>query len=157
MNLHFSEVLQPGNIHPGLGAATQEDAVHALLESLRGDERVQDFEALETAVRERNAPAIVQDGAGLCIAHGRTNSLTSLVMAAGILAEPPLLTGELRGRGSLRLVIVAGIPSCLNADYLRLVGAIARIFSQETMRSRLLAATTAGDFLEILEEGLNPI
>lgn len=157
MSLHFSEVLKPAQIALQLEAETEQEAVRALLNNLRDDERVTDFAALENAVITRNTPAICQNRIGLCIAHGRTNSLTSLVMAAGHLATPLPLTGDLRGKGKLHLVFVAGIPACLNSDYLRIVGAIARICSQKEGREALLAASTSQDFLAVLEDGLNPV
>jgi mannitol/fructose-specific phosphotransferase system IIA component (Ntr-type) len=157
MSLNFSDVLRPAQIVLNLEADTQENAVLSLMDLLRGDDRVADFASLEKAVVQRNAPALCDNGIGLCIAHGRTNSLSSLVMAAARLANPLPLTGDLCGKGELHLIFVAGIPSCLNCDYLRLVGAIARICSQAEGREALLVAPTAEAFLEVLQDGLNPL
>jgi len=157
MSLHFSQVLHPEHIDLRLAADSQQDAVEVLLGMLREDQRVEDPEALAKAVLMRNAPALCENGIGLCIAHGRTNSLSSLVMAAGRLARPAPLSGEFQGQGELHLVFVAGIPASLNADYLRLVGAIARICSKPGRRDELLDATSPQAFIEILEEGLNPL
>lgn len=157
MSLHFSEVLRPAQIALQLKAESQLDAVRLLLNSLREDDRVTNFESLEHAVLARNAPAICENGICLCIAHGRTNALTSLVMAAGHLVSPLPVAGELCGKGMLHLVFVAGIPASLNADYLRVVGAIARICSQTEAREALLTAANPEAFLAILEDELNPL
>jgi len=157
MSLHFSGVLRPAQIALQLEVDTQSAAVRSLLELLRDDDRVTDFVALEQAVISRNAPALCENGIGLCIAHGRTNSVRSLVMGAARLVNPLPLTGDFCGKGELHLVFVAGIPAYLNSDYLRLVGAIARICSQTEGREALLATGTPEEFLSILEEGLNPV
>lgn len=157
MSLHFSSVLRPAQIDLRMRATSQQEAVTDLLALLRTDERVTDFARLEQAVITRNAPALCENGIGLCIAHGRSDCLQSLVMAAGRLENPFPLCGEFGAKSNLRLVFVAGIPSSLSSEYLRLVGAIARICSQQEGIDLLLEATTPQSFLDVLENGLNPL
>ena len=156
MNLHFSQVLRAGQIDLRLEAATRAEAVESLLGLLRGDSRILSTEAFEKAVRSRGTPAICSHRFGLCIAHGRTDAVSGLVMAAARLAHPlPMNPDE--GNGLLRLVFVAGIPSALNTEYLRVVGAIARICGDPETADRLLGTKEPVRFVEILESGLNPL
>ena len=69
--------------HPGACREYPEGAVEEVLAKLEGDERVKDLARLREAVLQEAAPAISENGCGICIAHGRTESVTSLVMAAG--------------------------------------------------------------------------
>ena len=55
-----------------------------------------------------------------------------MVMAFGRLAEPIR-----RGSGSIRFVLVIGIPETMDADYLRLVGALMRAFKNSELRKAL--------------------
>jgi mannitol/fructose-specific phosphotransferase system IIA component len=48
---------------------------------------------------------------------------------------------------------VAGIPGTFNTEYLRIVGAIARICQDRHQLDRLLATKTKEDFLQLLEAG----
>jgi mannitol/fructose-specific phosphotransferase system IIA component (Ntr-type) len=154
MNLHFSKVLQAGQVDLRMDVATCAEAVDHLLGLLRGDSRIPSSEVFEKAVRIRGTPTILSNRFGLCIAHGRTDSLSTLVMAAARPVHPLPISSE-DGEGQLRLVFVAGIPSALNTEYLRLVGAIARICADPESVDHLLSVKEPARFVEILECGLN--
>ncbi|MDX2079221.1 MAG: PTS sugar transporter subunit IIA [Terrimicrobiaceae bacterium] len=146
----ISEILLPSHVNLAIAAGDQSGAVLEVLGQLRGDPRVLDWEALHAAVVERNAPALAAGGVGICIAHGRTNAVQSLVMAAGRstagIRSPQI--GE-----KVRLVFVAGIPSALDAEYLRIVGAIARLCREARTLDQLLAAADAKTFVDLLAVG----
>jgi mannitol/fructose-specific phosphotransferase system IIA component (Ntr-type) len=48
------------------------------------------------------------------------------------------------------LIFVIGVPERLLSDYLVCVGTLARLVKNETIRSRLLNAETAHEFIEAL-------
>jgi PTS system fructose-specific IIC component len=146
----ISEILKPEHVILALESTDKAGCVAEVLSRLDGDGRVGDFSALREAVLLRDAPAIEENGCGICIAHGRTESVASLVMAAGRSAA---------GFSShdvsvpVKLIFVVGIPGAFNAEYLRIVGAIARICRDRHQLDRLLAAKTAAHFVELLAAG----
>jgi hypothetical protein len=85
--MRLGDVLLPGQVNLALEGTDKNDCVLRVIELLRGDSRVKDFDALVAAVMERSAPAIEENGCGICIAHGRTQGVSALVMAAGRLPE----------------------------------------------------------------------
>lgn len=151
--IHFDEVLRPAQVKLGIPASQSEDAVRQVMNLLRGDERVPDFAKFEEAVFRREPPLLEEDGCMICIAHGRTEALKQIVMSAGRVDLPEENPED---AAALRLVFVAGIPSAFNTDYLRLVGAIARICSNKEDRNRLLGTKEPGKFVQLLENRLNP-
>ncbi len=146
----LSEILLPPLINLSLAAKTQADGVQEVLSKLNGDPRVQDWPALVQAVTQRNAPALTCNDCGICIAHGRTNAVSSLVMAAG--RSPSGLTSP-EVPEKVRLVFVAGIPSAFDSEYLRVVGAIARLCRDKKLLDKLLSAPDAATFASILAVG----
>lgn len=144
------DILAPHHIHLALKAGDKAAAVHEVLHCLNGDARISDFFKLESAVTDRNAAAISECGAGICIAHGRTDSVSGLIMAVGRFPDG-VACPEIDV--PIKLVFVAGIPTAFSADYLRIVGAIARICRDKHLLDHLLGAKTAGEFLEILARG----
>jgi mannitol/fructose-specific phosphotransferase system IIA component (Ntr-type) len=144
--ISIRQILQPGHVNLFLSAMEQPSAVEEVLTSLRGDIRVLDWNALRVAVVQRNAPAISASPCGIVIAHGRTNAVNSLVMAAGRTLEGLNAAGipEL-----VRLVFVVGIPAALNNEYLRVVGTIARLCSKPDIVGELLATTAPDAFIEM--------
>ena len=143
----ISEILTPSHVNLALAAGNQAEGVHEVLSSLNGDPRILDWEALRQAITERNAPAISCGPYGICIAHGRTNSVQSLVMAAGR-SEEGLTSPHVKE--PVRLVFVAGIPAAFHSEYLRVVGAIARLCHDKDLLKKLLSVRDPEKFVGLL-------
>lgn len=152
MILTFSEVLLEKQVLLSLEASSKAAAIQLLLQSLESDDRISSHEELAAAVIGREAAALEENGIGICIAHGRTNAVRSLVMAAGRF-DVPIVIDEISS--PLSLVFVAGIPAAFSTEYLRLVGAIARICSAPDQIQSLLNAPSPSDFIGFLENKLN--
>lgn len=148
--MRLGDVLLPGQVNLALEGADKNDCVLRVAELLRGDPRVKDFDAFVAAVMERSAPAIEENGCGICIAHGRTQGVNALVMAAGRLPEG-IYSQETKN--PIRLIFVAGIPAAFNSEYLRSIGAIARICCDPERLEGLLSVSTPAEFIEILSSG----
>lgn len=146
----IGEILQVEHIILAVSAQDKAGVIEEVLSKLNGDMRVTSFSDLTEAVHQRDAAAIAENGCGICVAHGRTEAVSSLVMAAGRSAKGIHFPGL---EEPVQLIFVAGIPRAFNAEYLRIVGAIARICRDKHQLDRLLAAKTADDFLHILEIG----
>ena len=148
--ISIRQILQPGHVNLALSSSETGTAVGEVLASLSGDIRILQWNALKDAILQRNAPAINAASCGIIIAHGRTDAVGSLVMAVGRSNEgfPSNDTKE-----NVRLVFVAGIPSALNNEYLRVVGTIARLCSKQELVEKLLTAPNPAEFIEILCSG----
>lgn len=148
--ISIRQLLQQGHVNLALSSTDIDTAVGEVLASLSGDIRILQWNSLKDAILGRNAPAIDAAGCGIIIAHGRTDAVGSLVMAAGRSNEgfPSKDTKE-----NVRLVFVAGIPSALNNEYLRVVGTIARLCSKKQLVEKLLTSTTPAEFIDILCSG----
>ena len=146
----ISEILTPSHINLALVAREQAEGVREVLSSLNGDPRVTDWDSLSLAIIGRNAPAISCGPCGICIAHGRTNAVQSLVMAAGRSVEG-LSSPEIRE--PVRLIFVAGIPAAFHSEYLRVVGAIARLCHDRALLNKLLSVKDPQEFVGLLSSG----
>jgi mannitol/fructose-specific phosphotransferase system IIA component (Ntr-type) len=143
----IQEILHPSDVNLSLRADGKTAAIEEVLGSLRGDVRVTNWEELRGAVIERDAPAIESDGQSICIAHGRTKAVTALTMAAG-LSEAGVVCPETSLR--VHVIFTAGIPTAVDSEYLRLVGAIVRVCRDGKLLSKLLASRDGESFVERL-------
>lgn len=141
-------VLKSPHIDVSLSAPDTATAVSGLLELLRGDPRVMKWDDFQQAVLARDTSPIASNGCGILIAHGRTNSVASLVMAAGISKQG--ISHPAGGTPPIHVVFVAGIPAAFNNDYLRVVGTIARLCSQKDLLTSLLDSSSPSEFLSTL-------
>ena len=146
----IADVLQPDHVILTLAAKDPAGAIDEVLAKLEGEERVKNFALLREAVLAQPAPAIAENGCGICIAHGRTESVTSLVMAAGRSAKG-IAFPELAE--PVRLVFVAGIPGAFTSEYLRIVGAIVRMCRDRRQLDRLLSTKEPERFVAFLTSG----
>lgn len=142
------EILLPKQILLNVKAATREEAIKIVADSLKGDNRVIDWPRFETTLSECQRSSKINIGLGLTIPHNRTDSITSMVMAFGRLAQPIR-----RGPASIRFVLVIGIPETMDADYLRLVGVLMRAFRDPELLKTLETATTPEEVLSAFEKG----
>ena len=146
----IADVLQPDHVLLKLSAREPAAAIEEVMAALEGDERIKDFAALREAVGEQPAPAIAENGVGICIAHGRTELVTSLVMSAGRSVEGivfPKLSDP------VKLVFVAGIPGAFTSEYLRIVGVIVRICRDRRQLDRILSTKDPDRFVALLSSG----
>ncbi len=146
--IRFTDILRPVDIVLQMHAkkaATVIDEVAALLER---DERVLDWQALRTALHAA-APCLADPHADFAVLlpHARTDAVTAMVMSVGRAPDGLLLPACAQ---PVRYVFCIGVPLAMAADYLRLVGLLARLLRDRAVESRLRASATAEDFLAVL-------
>ena len=142
------ETLLPKQILLDVKATTREEAIKEVTDSLQGDNRIIDWPGFVETLAECARSQKVNIGLGLTIPHNRTDTVTSMVMAFGRLAQPIR-----RGQASIRFVLVIGIPETMDADYLRLVGVLMRAFREKELRKTLETAETPEEVLSAFEKG----
>ena len=143
----IGDILFPEHILLDLKVGTHMRAVAKVAELVESDERVTDWERFYKGIIEGSACMANDHGSALCIAHARTNAVNAMVMAVGRSVEGIPLEGE---PANVRLVFVIGVPVALASDYLRIIGALARIFRTAKGVEELLSAETPEEFLERL-------
>lgn len=142
------EILSPKQILLDVKAATRDEAIKIVTDSLKGDNRIIDWSGFVDTLSECQRSGKIHMGLGLTIPHNRTDSVTSMVMAFGRLAQPIR-----RGPGTIRFVLVIGIPETMDSDYLRLVGVLMRAFRDNELRKALETAETPEEVLSAFEKG----
>jgi mannitol/fructose-specific phosphotransferase system IIA component (Ntr-type) len=142
------EILLPKQILLNVNATTREEAIKEVSDSLKGDTRILDWPGFVESLAECERSRKVNMGLGLTIPHGRSDSVTSMVMAFGRLAQ-----AIRRGPASIRFVLVISIPETMDADYLRVVGALMRVFRDDNLRKALETAETPEEVLSAFEKG----
>lgn len=144
----ISDILSPKHILFDLGGDTNEQAVARVAELLQKDPRVNDWDRFFAGLEKATSCMSKENGSVLCIAHARTTAVNAMTMAVGRCFEKGPGAAEPR----LRLVFVIGVPVALASDYLRIIGALARIFHTERGETALAQAATPAEFLASLRE-----
>jgi mannitol/fructose-specific phosphotransferase system IIA component (Ntr-type) len=146
----LSAHLYTRDVHLELRSTNCADALEEILSPLRRDARIRDWEKLRSSLLAgTRIEASLENRGTMILHHGRTESVSGLVLALGRSRAGLPNPGE--GPG-IHLLVVAAIPETLNNEYLRIIGAIARVCGhQETFR-KLLEAAGEEDIKALLEK-----
>src|SRR5215467_14067040 len=103
----------------------------------------------QVLAREQTHRSIVENG--VAFPHARTDLVDEIVIGLGrSRAGIPFAENQQRAH----LIFVIGVPERLLGDYLICVGTFARLVKDDTIRSRLLNATTPREFVDTLTVNL---
>jgi mannitol/fructose-specific phosphotransferase system IIA component (Ntr-type) len=144
--IRIREILLPENVLLDLPAVSREEGIRKVAESLKADTRIVDWEQFYRDILERDECAKVNLQFGVTLPHTRTDAVTRMVMAFGRLARPVQNSDEL-----IQFILMFGIPKTMDAEYLRLVGVLMRVFRGEESRRDLLTADKPGKILGAFE------
>ena len=84
---------------------------------------------------------------GVAFPHSRTDLVEEIVIGVGR-SRAGISFGQDQPRA--HLIFVIGVPERLLSDYLVVVGTLARLTQDETIRSKLLSAETPREFVDAL-------
>lgn len=143
------DILEVTDILLDVEESTLSNAVMKTALLLRGRPEISDWNAFSQQLNSVTGSGLCSLGNGVCIPHVRTTHATDLVIAVSRLAAPMEGVG---GEGPVQHLFVMAVPVRLSSEYLRLVGAIARVFKNKAAVARLGLAPTPTSYLRVLEQ-----
>jgi fructose PTS system EIIBC or EIIC component len=126
----------------GLKAATETEAIEKMLGALKGHPSVMDLAALSAAIFERQTDDPPIFPGGIAFPHGRTDSVSSLVLVTATCPEPVAFRDA-----PIRLIFLIGVPKLAIADYLEMTSFLARHVQGVELVDRLVEANDLPGFL----------
>ena len=141
-------LLRPDHVALELRSTTPVAAIDEVAGLLKSEPAVLDWPALLTGV-QASAPCLPEPDGGfsLCIPHTRGECVNAMVMSVGRSGAGIIFPGVAL---PVRYVFCIAVPRALAADYLRIVGLLARVFKDPQSEGELRAATTVPQFVELL-------
>ena len=136
-------MLDPTRVWVGLAAGSREEADDAAVALLRDDPRITKWDTFRASVGPKQVVDLKGCG-GVILAHGRSAAVKEMALSAA----------RWEGHGEARVVFVFAIPAAMAEEYLRKVGALARLCREEGRLAALLAATTPEQFASVVEDWL---
>lgn len=145
----LTSLLAPERVCVPLAARDKRGILRELVRLL-ADTTNANFEEVLAAVDERETVLSTGIGFGVAIPHGRSPSVSELVLACGSTPEPvgfEAIDGE-----PVRLFFLLVGPERCAGQHVKALGRIARLVRDEPLRARLLAARTAQEFSQALAD-----
>jgi mannitol/fructose-specific phosphotransferase system IIA component (Ntr-type) len=143
----LEDVLTPKFVDLEVKATNLQEAILHVASLLKGDERVLDWPKLYAGVLQRNPCVAGGCDFDISIPHARTDAVSTMVMAVGRSADGLAFPDS---EAKVHYVFVIGVPVPLAADYLRIVGALARIFRNVESEQKLRQMASPAEFIRYL-------
>jgi len=145
----ISDILIPEYIDLDLKFTNQEELVHHIAMLLRPEPNVKDWQGFYDGLKATDVSVLEENGVRLCIPHVRSKSVKMMVMAAGR-SEVEQEAPASKSKPFVQYTFVIGVPHALASDYLRIIGALARIFKDQSTEAQLRSVENPEEFLAIL-------
>jgi mannitol/fructose-specific phosphotransferase system IIA component (Ntr-type) len=141
-------VLDAGCVAVDVAVADKKAALGVLVAMIAASGKADDSAGLLRAVLDREALAPTGIGSDCAIPHAQTDAVAETRMAAIRLAQP-IGFGAPDGTAARLVFLIVG-PKDSAALHLRLLSRLARVLSDDDIRSRLLAVADATAFMDVL-------
>ena len=144
----IADLLRPDHVLLNVQATEPWKAIDEVAALVKNDPSVLDWDTLLKGVHA-SAPCLPENNGGfsLCIPHTRGDCVNSMVMSVGR-SEAGIVFPNVPE--PVRYIFCIAVPRALAADYLRIVGLLARVFKDRTAETDLRAAEKGADFVELL-------
>jgi mannitol/fructose-specific phosphotransferase system IIA component (Ntr-type) len=136
-------LLDPAHVLLDIEAPSREEAVEAAVALLRGDKRITSWDDFRASIGAKQVVDLEGCG-GVVLAHGRSPAVKEMTLSAVRWRSP----------SGPRVVFVFAIPAAMAEEYLRKVGALARLCREEGKLPLLASAATPAQFASVVEEWL---
>jgi mannitol/fructose-specific phosphotransferase system IIA component (Ntr-type) len=131
-----------------LRAESPQEVISKTSALLRDDERVIDWSRFHSELLAHPPCRVDADvDFGICIPHVRTSAVSEMVMSAARLGSNLFFPDCSK---PIRYLFCIGVPKELASDYLRIAGALMRIFKDSASEQELHTAATAAEFVAVL-------
>lgn len=147
--MQLQEILSPDRVVSRAQATSKKRALELMSQLLSGGQTAVELEMFEGLCnRERLGTTAL--GHGVALPHGRMKKLQHAVGAFAQLSNG--VDFDAADRERVDLLFAIAVPEKSTEEHLQLVGQIAELFSDETMRQRLRQANNADEVFQVLSQ-----
>ena len=148
MPVALTDLLDERQVALGLRATEKSAALREIGQLLSAQGKIDDIAGFlqELNIREQARPSIVENG--VAFPHLRTDLVDEIVIGIGR-SKPgvPFGNGEMAN-----LIFLIAVPQRFANEYLIVVGALARLLREESIRQELLRAKSSAQFVQVLQK-----
>jgi len=146
-----NQLLDPEHVRIGVSGTSKREVINALIDVLAGEETIEDLDAVRAAVFEREEKMSTGVGKGLGLPHAKTAAVSDTV-AAFATTEEPIDFGAVDDKPVRLLLLLVG-PEEHKSQHVKILGRVSRLISRDSLRERLVGASTPRTIIETLRAG----
>ena len=146
--LLLSELLSTDRVRVPLGSHSKAELLRELVRMAVGGSDEATIAGVLEAVEAREEQVSTALGGGLAVPHGRTDLVSELRLAAGIVHDVPDYIAL--DDTEVRVVFLVLTPLSASGLHVKLLARIARLMHKPESRDALIATRSAADFLSVI-------
>jgi PTS system nitrogen regulatory IIA component len=152
--MRLSELIQADDVVVGFEAGDKWAAIHGLVQHLAQRERIPARlrAALEEAVLARERSMSTGMERGIAIPHAAVEGLERVVAVLAIVGKGKGIHFQSIDGAPTQLVVLLLIPRAQKLVHIRTLADVARVLGNETVRARLLGASSSAEAWRVLAE-----
>ena len=147
--MNLLDILKPTTVKVPLLATDKRDAINELVDLLADQGLVGDAADLKKVVWERESQRSTGIGEGLAIPHGKTTTLTQLLVAIGR-PQDPLDFASIDGK-PVKLLVLLVSPPDKTAEHIQALGKISRLMADPGFRAMAYSAESSEELFELFK------
>ncbi|GAB6282121.1 MAG: PTS sugar transporter subunit IIA [Ignavibacterium sp.] len=148
--MKLSDLLNENLIIPELNSTNKIDVINEMLELLKNDPRVINFDKVKESVLEREKIMSTGVGKNFAIPHGKTDSVTEIICAFGK-SSKPIDYQALDSQPVYLVFLLIGKDNLVSMN-IKLLSRISRMMAKDEFREKLLNAISKEEILKVFQE-----
>lgn len=146
--LTIADTLRPEHVVLRMEATEPAEAMGQLARLLQKDRRITNWDAFFASLTDQPVSRVSEKtDFAIYLAHARSEAVTEMVMSAARLSVPLLVPGCEK---AVRYLFCIGMPHAVAAEYLRIAGALMRLFTDTALEEALRSAVSREEFVATL-------
>lgn len=148
--MRLTEILERECVRVPLRATDKREAIGELVDLLAKQTAIEDAQALQEAVWQREQTRTTGIGHGIGIPHGKSPTVDKLRMAIGRPAEP--IEFEAIDKQPVDLILLLVSPTDQTGPHIQALARISRILTDEAFRAAVKAAPDGESLYNLIAE-----
>ena len=148
--MKISDILTEDVIEVKLAAPDKTGAINKMIDLANNSGKILDLEKVRKVVFEREKLVSTGVGKGFAIPHGKSDDISDIVAAFGIMAEP-IDFDSIDSEKVSFIFLLVGKDSMLNM-HIKLLSRISRLMNKDEFREKLLNAGTKAEVLTLFQK-----
>lgn len=132
-----------------LVAGDKQEAIDSLVDHMGSTSKLEDVEELKHLVWTRENQRSTGIGNGLAIPHGKSDSISKLVLVIGVLAEP-IEFDSVDGK-PVKMIALLLSPSDKIAEHIQALGKISRLMNDEDFRDNAYGCQSSKELFDLIK------
>ncbi|MCC6549687.1 MAG: PTS sugar transporter subunit IIA [Ignavibacteriaceae bacterium] len=148
--MRISDLLTPELITTELPVTDKNQVIEAMLKLIENDPRVIDFQKVRQSVFDREKVMSTGVGKNFAIPHGKTDSISDLIIAFGK-SDEPINYSSLDGQPVYLVLLMVGKENNVSFN-IKILSRVSRMMSNDQFREKLRLAASADEIRTIFSE-----